>query len=164
MSRKAKSLTLTEEGRQQLRQIDERGSDWRERRRARTLLLLDKGLSIDAVVTQQKIHRDTVADHRDAWLARSFAGLRDMPRSGAPRKLSEAHKEVLCAWAKAEACTAPGLRSRLSAEQGGTGIVVAGAERLEREGLRVEENPAQSKKEARRREISRRAGEDSGIG
>jgi len=118
MSRTAKSLTLTEEERQQLRRIDERGSDWRERRRARTLLLLDKGLSIDAVVTEQKIHRDTVADHREAWLARSFAGLRDRPRSGAPRKLSEAHKELLCAWAKAEACTAAGLRSRLSAEQG----------------------------------------------
>ena len=55
MSRAAKSLTLTEEERQQLRRIDERGSDWRERRRARTLLLLDQGLSIDAAVTEQKI-------------------------------------------------------------------------------------------------------------
>ena len=80
--------------------------------------LLDKGLSINSVVTEQKIHRDTVADHRDAWLARSFAGLRDRPRNGAPRKLSEAHEEALCAWAKAEAGTAPALRSRLSAEHG----------------------------------------------
>ena len=118
MSRKAKSLTLTEEERQQLRWIDERGSDWRERRRARTLLLLDKRLSIDAVATEQKIHRETVTEHRDAWLERGFAGLRDRPRSGAPRKLSEAHKEMLCAWAKAEACTVSDLRSRLAAEHG----------------------------------------------
>ena len=57
LSRKAKTLTLTAEERCQLTRIDERGSDWRERRRARTILLLDQGLSIDAVVTQQKIAR-----------------------------------------------------------------------------------------------------------
>ena len=89
MSRTAKTLALTEEERRQLTQIDERGSDWRERRRARTVLLLDKGLSISAVVTAQKIHKETVACHRDAWLARGVTGLRDLPRSGAPRKLSE---------------------------------------------------------------------------
>ncbi|NMQ07146.1 hypothetical protein E4Q08_18825, partial [Candidatus Accumulibacter phosphatis] len=61
MSRTAKTLALTEEERRQLTQIDERGSDWRERRRARTVLLLDKGLSISAVVTAQKIHKETVA-------------------------------------------------------------------------------------------------------
>jgi transposase len=99
MSRKAKTLTLTDEERRQLTQIEERGSDWRERRRARTILLLDQGLSIDGVVAKQKIHRETVACHRDAWLLRGFAGLRDLPRSGAPRKLSEVHRQVLCAWA-----------------------------------------------------------------
>ena len=118
MSRKAKTLALTEEERRQLTQINERGSDWRERRRARTVLLLDQGRSIDDVVAEQKIHRETVACHRDAWLVRGFAGLRDLPRSGAPRKLSEVHRQVLCTWAGEEACTAPQLRSRLSAEQG----------------------------------------------
>ncbi len=118
LSRKAKTLTLTDEERGQLTQIEERSSDWRERRRAQTVLLLDQGLSIDAVVTQQKIHQETVACHRDAWLVRGFAGLRDLPRSGAPRKLSEAHKQVLCAWVQGEAYTAPQLRSRLSEEQG----------------------------------------------
>ena len=61
MSRQAKSVTLSEEERRRLARIDERGSDWRERRRARTVLLLDQGLSIDAVVAQQRIHRETVA-------------------------------------------------------------------------------------------------------
>jgi transposase len=111
MSRRAKALTLTVQERGHLMQVEERGSDWRQRRRARTALLLDEGRSLDGVATQQKIHKETVANHRDAWLARSFDGLSDLPRSGAPRKLSEAHKQVLCAWAKKEACTAsPQLR------------------------------------------------------
>lgn len=118
MSRTAKTLALTEEERRQLTQIDERGSDWRKRRRARTVLLLDEGRSLDGVALQQKIHRETVANHRDAWLARSFDGLCDRPRSGPPRKLSETHRQMLCAWAKDAACTAPQLRSRLSAEHG----------------------------------------------
>ena len=164
MSRPAKTVTLSEEERQRLARIDERGSDWRERRRARTVLLLAQGLSIDAVVAQQRIHRETVACHRDAWLARSFQGLRDLPRSGAPRKLSETHKQVLCAWAKKEACTAPQLKLRLSDEHGRTGIGMAGAEGLEGEKLRLEENPAQSKKEAGRRKISGSPGRNSGIG
>lgn len=71
MSRTAKPLTLTDEERRKLAQIEERGSGWRERRRARTVLLLDKRLSITTVVTEQKIHKETVACHRDAWLARN---------------------------------------------------------------------------------------------
>jgi transposase len=111
-------VTLTPKEREQLALIDERGSDWRERQRARTVLLLEAGVSISEVAAKQKIHKETVACHRDAWLVRGFDGLRDRPRSGAPRKLSDLHAQVLCAWAQAEACTAPELRSRLAAEQG----------------------------------------------
>ncbi len=123
MSRPAKTLTLSAEERRRLAWIDERSSDWRERRRARTVLLLDRGRSLGAVVAQQRIHRQTVACHREAWLARSFDGLRALPRSGAPRKLSETHQEVLCTWAREEGCTAPQLRTRLSDEQGVQGSV-----------------------------------------
>jgi transposase len=118
VSRKAKTLTLTAEQRRQLAQIDESGGDWRERRRARTVLLLAEGRSVAGVAAEQNIHKETVACHRDAWLARSFDGLRDLPRSGAPRKLSEAHRQLLCAWTQEEVCTAPQLRTRLSAEYG----------------------------------------------
>ena len=118
MSRRAKTLTLTAAEREHLTQVEERGSDWRERRRARTLLLLDKGGTLEGVAIQQKVHKETVANHRDAWLARGFKGLSDLPRSGAPRKLSETHQQLLCAWAKEEACTANQLRARLSEEQG----------------------------------------------
>ena len=77
MSRRAKKFTLTAQERQQLTQVEERGSDWRERRRARTVLLLAEGGSLDGVAKQQKLHKETVANHRDAWLARGFIGLRD---------------------------------------------------------------------------------------
>jgi transposase len=118
MSRKAKTLTLTAEQRRQLSQIDKSDSDWRERRRARTVLLLGEGKSVAGVAAEQNIHKETVACHRDAWLARGFDGLRDLPRSGAPRKLSETHRQLLCAWVQEGAFTAPQLRSRLSAEHG----------------------------------------------
>ncbi len=100
MSRRAKTLTLTVAEREHLTQVEERGSDWRERRRARIVLLLDKGGTLEGVAIQQKVHKETVANHRDAWLARGFEGLSDLPRSGAPRKLSETHQQLLCAWAK----------------------------------------------------------------
>ena len=66
LSRKARTLTLTDEERGQLKQIDERDRYWRERRRARTILLLDKGLSIDAAVFQQQIHDSQVSPRRVA--------------------------------------------------------------------------------------------------
>ncbi|WP_353849941.1 helix-turn-helix domain-containing protein [Accumulibacter sp.] len=74
MSRRAQTLTLTAQERQQLTQVEERGSDWRERRRARTVLLLAEGGSLDGVAKQQKLHKETVANHRDAWLARGSSG------------------------------------------------------------------------------------------
>jgi transposase len=162
MSRKAKTLTLTDEERGQLKQIDERGSDWHERRRARTILLLDQGLSIDAVVTQQQIHQETVACHRDAWLVRGFAGLRDLPRSGAPRKLSDTHRQVLCAWAQDEACTASELRSRLSEEHGVQVSVWRVQSALKEQGY-VWKRTRHSLKKTRRSQISGSPGRNRGI-
>ncbi|MBN8517161.1 MAG: hypothetical protein J5X22_01610 [Candidatus Accumulibacter sp.] len=46
--------------------IDERDRYWRERRRARTIPLLDKGLLIDAAVFQQQIHDSQVSPRRVA--------------------------------------------------------------------------------------------------
>ena len=151
MSRRAKTLTLTAEEREHLTQIEERGSDWRERRRARTVLLLAEGGSLDGVAKQQKLHKETVANHRDAWLARGFIGLRDLPRSGAPRKLSETYQQVLCAWATAEACTAPPVEGPPVRGTWRTGFGGSGSGGLEREELCLEKDPAQSKKNGMRR-------------
>lgn len=113
MSRKPRPLVLSESECQQLAHIAERGDDWRARQRSRTLLMLHSGKSINAVAAEQGINRDTVAVHRDTWLAKGIDGLTDAPRSGAPRKLSAEHAQAMCDWARAEALTAPQLRQRL---------------------------------------------------
>lgn len=113
MSRKPRPLVLSEAECQQLAHIAERGDDWRVRQRSRTLLMLHSGKSINAVAAEQDINRDTVAAHRDAWLAKGVDGLADAPRSGAPRKLPAEHIQAMCDWARAEALTAPQLRERL---------------------------------------------------
>ena len=113
MSRKPRSFELCEADCQQLSHIVERGRDWRARQRARTLLLLHSGKPINTVAGEQGIHRDTVAVHRDAWLAKGIAGLSDAPRSGAPRKLQPEHVPVLCDWARQEALSAPQLKDKL---------------------------------------------------
>jgi|GEM_PF-354174 transposase len=113
MSRKPRSFVLCEADCQQLTHIVERGSDWRARQRARTLLLLHSGKPINTVAAEQGLNRDTVAVHRDAWLVKGIAGLSDAPRSGAPRKLQAEHVPVLCDWARQEALSAPQLKEKL---------------------------------------------------
>ena len=88
MSRKPRSRVLCEAD---LTHIVERGSDWRARQRARTLLLLHSGKPINTVAAEQGPGRNTVDAHRDAWLAKGTAGLSDTSRSGAPRKLQAEH-------------------------------------------------------------------------
>ena len=113
MSRKPRPLVLSEAECLQLAHIAERGGNWRARQRSRTLLMLHSGKPINAVAAEQGIDRDTVAVHRDAWLAKGVDGLFDAPRSGAPRKLPVEHVQVMCDWARAEALTAAQLRERL---------------------------------------------------
>ena len=100
MSRKPRPLALSEAESQQLAHIVERGGDWRARQRARALLLLHSGKPMNPAAAEQGLHRDTVAMHRDAWLAKGIAGLSDAPRSGAPRKLQAEHVPTLCNWAR----------------------------------------------------------------
>ena len=113
MSRKPRAFALREADSQQLTHIVERGHDWRARQRARTLLLLHSGKPINTVAAEQGLHRDTVAVHRDAWLAKGIAGLSDAPRSGVPRKLPVEHVPALCDWARQEALSAPQLKDKL---------------------------------------------------
>ena len=113
MSRKPRSLVLSEVDCQQLAHIVERASDWQARQRVRTLLLLHSGKPINAVAAEQGLNRDTVAAHQDAWLDKGITGLPDAPRSGAPRKLQAAHVPVLCDWARQQALSAPRLKEKL---------------------------------------------------
>ena len=118
MAFKAKPVVLTEDDRKNLEWIDFRGVDWRERLRARTLLLLGSGLTVAEVSRKQGIAANTVTEQRSAWFERSFEGLKDLPRSGAPRKLTAEQTKQLGEWAREGAASAAELQSRLADELG----------------------------------------------
>ncbi len=113
---KLKNLELSVEERAKLVEIVKKGSDWRARERAQTLLYFGDGMRAKAIAAKQELNLDTVYDRRKHWLAEGFASLADKHRSGAPSKLSEAHRELLRAWATEEALTAPALLAKLKAE------------------------------------------------
>ena len=118
MTRTAQIPTLTEDERITLEQMVRYHPHWRSRLRAQTVLLLADAITIPTVASLQRIHRVTVAFHRDAWLERGVVGLRDLPRSGRPRQLSKPDENQVCEWARAEVRTGRDLQSRLAAEQG----------------------------------------------
>ena len=115
---RVQALELTDEERRRLKEIVLKGSDWRERSRAQTILLLAEGLSGRAVAAQQEIIAEVVYERSQRWQAKGFAGLPDGARSGAPRKLSDEHVLQLKVWAEAEALTAPVLLARLNEKFG----------------------------------------------
>ena len=96
-----KVLILDEESRGRLKRVVERGTNWRERQRAQTLLLLDEGMFSKHVAHKLGIHVRTVGTTRSEWLASGMASLADRPRSGAPRKLKPEHVQRLIALATA---------------------------------------------------------------
>ena len=107
-----KTLQLDEDSRAALQHIFKRASDWRERERAQTLLLLDSGLFAQAVADQLGLNVRTVRTTHIRWRQDAFASLPDKPRSGAPQKLDATHMERLVQWAKDEPLTAPALLAR----------------------------------------------------
>jgi transposase len=113
---KQKRLELSPADRAGLEKIVEKGSDWRMRHRAQTLLYFGDGWRAKAIAAQQKLHLDTVYDRRKHWLAEGFASLADKPRCGAPSKVNPAQREQLRQWAAVEALTARQLVTKLKEE------------------------------------------------
>lgn len=111
-------LKLDEASRTELERIVRRGENWRERERAQTLLLLDRGVFAEEVASKLGINVRTVGTTRSRWLESGLESLADLPRSGAPRKLTAEHVERLVGWAKAEPLTAPALLARHEAHGG----------------------------------------------
>ena len=107
-----KILQLDEDSRSQLQRIVKRSSDWRERERAQTLLLLDSGLFAQAVADQLGLKVRTVRTTHIRWRQNALASLPDKPRSGAPQKLDSGHVQRLVQWAKDEPLTATALLAR----------------------------------------------------
>ena len=56
-----------------LREIIKKGSDWRERDRAETIVLLAAGRSVQEVAEQQGWCREAVRIRRRKWLQSGFA-------------------------------------------------------------------------------------------
>jgi transposase len=107
-----KALQLDEDSRTQLERIAKRSSDWRERERAQTLLLLDSGLFAQDVADQLGLNVRTVRTIHIRWRQNALESLPDKPRSGAPQKLNSMHIERLLQWAKDEPLTATALLAR----------------------------------------------------
>lgn len=95
-------MALGLEDRTALEEIVARGINWRCRERARTLLLLDTGLSAEAVAAEQKLNVRTILTTRRNWFRDRLASLPDRARSGAPRKITDDDLSKISAAAAAE--------------------------------------------------------------
>ena len=113
---KLSDLELAPDDRAKLQEVVAKGSDWRARHRAQTLLYFDDGLRANDIMALQNLNIDTVYDRRKNWLSKGFAFLFDVHRSGAPPKLNAIHLDQIMTWAEKEALTAPAIVARLKEE------------------------------------------------
>jgi transposase len=113
---KLSDLELSASDRAKLQEVVAKGSDWRARHRAQTLLYVDDGLRANDIVVLQGLNIDTVYDRRKNWLSKGLAFLFDVHRSGAPPKLNAIHREQIKIWTEEEALTAPAIVARLKEE------------------------------------------------
>ena len=113
---KLSDLELAPDDRAKLQEVVAKGSDWRARHRAQTLLYFDDGLRANDIMALQNLNIDTVYDRRKNWLSKGFAFLFDVHRSGAPPKLNAIHREQIKIWTEEEALTAPAIVARLKEE------------------------------------------------
>ena len=111
MAKKA-TLSLSPENRIRLQNIIDRGADWRERERSKTLILLDDGLSMREVSEIVEIDIRTVGITRMDWLKRGFDALVDAPRTGAPKKITPEQLERILEVAKQEPLTANAILAK----------------------------------------------------
>ncbi len=116
---KVAPIMLDESDEACLRAILKKGADWRERDRAKTILLLAAGQSVQAVAGCQGLCLEAVRIRRRKWLKSGLASLPDRPRCGAPSKLAEAQRQQLGHWVEAEALSSRELLTRLANECGG---------------------------------------------
>lgn len=117
------TLTLGDEDRLNLEVIVLRGTDWRQRQRAETLLMLERGSSTTKTADAIGIHARTVLITLKDWQARRYSSLVDAPRSGAPRKISSEQLVKIVNMASAEPLTAKSLLAK-HVEDGGAMVHV----------------------------------------
>ena len=118
MAKKA-TLTLLPQERLRLQNIIDRGPNWRERERAKTLVLFDDGQSMKVIAETVGIDIRTVGLTRMDWVKRGFESLVDAPRTGAPKKITPEQLEKLLDAAEKEPLTAKALLAK-HVDAGGT--------------------------------------------
>jgi transposase len=111
-------VELTKTERELLQNLIKKGSDWRERERAKTILLLAEGHTTFDVAEKQAVLAETIRERRRKWFKAGFASLPDQPRRGAPSRLNDEHRARLKAWVEAEPLTCRVLVDRLETECG----------------------------------------------
>ncbi len=116
---KRATLTLLPQERLRLQNIVDRGINWRERERAKTLILFDDGQSIKIIAETVGIDIRTVGLTRMDWLRRGFESLVDAPRTGAPKKITAEQLGKLLDAAEKEPLTAKALLAK-HVDAGGT--------------------------------------------
>ena len=117
------ALVLDDQDRLNLERIIFRGADWRQRQRAKTLLMLERGNSTSTTADAIGIHARTVLITLKDWQARGYSSLVDAPRSGAPRKISSEQLVKIVNMASAEPLTAKTLLAK-HVEDGGAMVHV----------------------------------------
>lgn len=78
----------------QLKDLHRNGSTTRVRFRAHSILLSQRGYTINQIAAIYEVHRDTVSGWIAAWEQDGVASLPDQPRSGRPPKLTAAEQEI----------------------------------------------------------------------
>lgn len=78
-------LSLSTDERRALEEVIAKGSNWRQRQRANTLVLLDAGIAPADVAKIVDIHVRTVSTTRRDWFRSGHESLVDSARSGAPK-------------------------------------------------------------------------------
>lgn len=111
-------ISLSQENRETLKDIVQRGADRRQRQRAQTLIFLDDGLATADVAQLVGIHAHTVRSTRKNWFKSGFDSLVDAPRCGAPTKLSPEQVDKIVAAASTEPLTAKELLAKHLADGG----------------------------------------------
>lgn len=98
MSRRLTAVKLTEAERQQLEQWAQKGRGRRPLAlRARIVLRCHAGRSNRETAKRLRVTAQTVGKWRARFLAHGVQGLTDQPRSGAPRRISDAVVEAVLA-------------------------------------------------------------------
>ena len=71
---------ITEEQVEHLRKVSRRGRNYRERERAKAILLSYKGYNVTVLSDIFEVSRGTITNWLDAWEERGVFGLKDLPK------------------------------------------------------------------------------------